>query len=63
MHSRKTYGTIAPLLGKLGRLGTGDNGKGKYQVCIHLLQQKNSFQSRNTQKNDRSETEGKKKLL
>lgn len=32
MHSRKKDGTIGPLLGKLGQLGTGDNGKGKIPI-------------------------------
>lgn len=49
-NSRKKHGTAGPQLGKLGKLSTSDNGKGKYQFCIYLLQQKNSFQSRNTQK-------------
>ena len=35
----------SPTARELGRLGTGDNGKGKFQVCIHLLQHKNSFQA------------------
>ena len=49
-NSRKKHGTAGPRLGKFSKLSTGDNGKGKYQFCIYLLQQKNSFQSRNTQK-------------
>ena len=49
-NSRKKHGTAGPRLGKFGKLSTSDNGKGKYQFCIYLLQQKNSFQSRNTQK-------------
>ena len=43
MHSRKKDGTIGPLLGKLGQLGTGDNGKGKIPILHPPASTKEQF--------------------